>query len=53
MHGVLHLLGFDHDRPAEARRMERLEVSALARLGVADPYAPDDIGDRIAPLVAR
>ncbi|MGH6976532.1 MAG: rRNA maturation RNase YbeY, partial [Stellaceae bacterium] len=38
VHGVLHLLGFDHERAAEARRMEALEVTILARLGVADPY---------------
>ncbi|MDE2227530.1 MAG: rRNA maturation RNase YbeY [Alphaproteobacteria bacterium] len=38
VHGVLHLLGFDHERAAEARRMERLEVEALAGLGIADPY---------------
>ncbi len=38
VHGVLHLTGHDHDTSAEARRMERLEVEILARLGVADPY---------------
>jgi len=38
-HGFLHLLGFDHETPAEAETMERIEVRALARLGVADPYA--------------
>jgi len=38
-HGFLHLLGFDHQTPAEAQAMERIEVRALARLGVADPYA--------------
>ncbi len=39
VHGVLHLLGQDHETEAEARVMERLEVAALGRLGVADPYA--------------
>lgn len=39
VHGVLHLLGYDHDRPAEARRMEGLEVKLLAGLGISDPYA--------------
>ncbi|HEX6103610.1 MAG TPA: rRNA maturation RNase YbeY [Alphaproteobacteria bacterium] len=39
VHGVLHLLGYDHDQPAEARRMEGLEVRVLAGLGIPDPYA--------------
>ena len=38
VHGVLHLLGFDHERAADAKRMEPLEVKILARLGIADPY---------------
>jgi len=41
VHGVLHLLGFDHVLDSDAERMERLEAAALARLGIADPY-----GDR-------
>lgn len=39
LHGILHLLGFDHISPAEATAMERLETRILARLGIADPYA--------------
>ncbi len=39
VHGVLHLLGQDHQSEIEAKVMERLEVAALGRLGVADPYA--------------
>ncbi len=39
VHGVLHLLGQDHLGGDEAQIMERLEVAALGRLGVADPYA--------------
>ena len=39
VHGVLHLLGYDHEQPAEARRMEGLEVTLLAGLGISDPYA--------------
>ena len=38
-HGVLHLLGHDHEKKAEAKRMESLERQILARLGLADPYA--------------
>jgi probable rRNA maturation factor len=38
VHGVLHLLGFDHATAGEAARMEALEVAVLARLGVPDPY---------------
>ena len=37
-HGVLHLLGFDHESDEDARRMEGLERRILARLGMADPY---------------
>jgi probable rRNA maturation factor len=38
VHGVLHLLGYDHAGEAEAAVMETLEISILAELGVADPY---------------
>ena len=38
VHGVLHLLGYDHETEAEAEIMEALEVETLARLGIADPY---------------
>jgi len=38
VHGVLHLLGFDHGEPAEAAKMESLEVQILDRLGFSDPY---------------
>lgn len=39
IHGLLHLLGEDHETESEAIRMEGLEIAALARLGIADPYA--------------
>jgi probable rRNA maturation factor len=38
VHGVLHLLGFDHMDAADAARMEGLEVRILASLGLSDPY---------------
>lgn len=38
VHGVLHLLGYDHRRPREADVMETLEARALATLGLANPY---------------
>jgi probable rRNA maturation factor len=38
VHGVLHLLGFDHLTPAEAEAMESLERSILAEMGIPDPY---------------
>ena len=38
IHGVLHLAGYDHQRPADARRMERRETILLRSLGVANPY---------------
>jgi probable rRNA maturation factor len=42
VHGVLHLLGFDHMDDEEAERMEALERAALASLGVADPYVEEN-----------
>ena len=38
IHGVLHLLGLDHDDEREAEAMEQLEREILAGLGYADPY---------------
>lgn len=46
VHGVLHLLGYDHQDEAEAERMEGLETRILSALGIPDPYAvmPGDDG---------
>ncbi|WP_238363957.1 rRNA maturation RNase YbeY [Mesobacterium pallidum] len=38
VHGILHLLGYDHVRDADATLMERLEVEILGKMGLADPY---------------
>ena len=42
-HGFLHLIGYDHEQPEEAEAMEALEARALARLGIADPYADAEL----------
>jgi probable rRNA maturation factor len=39
VHGVLHLLGFDHERSVQARKMAASEIQILDRLGFSDPYA--------------
>ncbi|RWA61837.1 MULTISPECIES: rRNA maturation RNase YbeY [unclassified Mesorhizobium] len=39
IHGLLHLLGHDHETDAEAEEMEAIERAALARLAIPDPYA--------------
>ena len=39
VHGTLHLLGYDHMDEDSAADMEAREARALARLGIADPYA--------------
>ena len=41
VHGMLHLLGYDHRTETEALVMERLEVEVLERLGIKDPYASE------------
>lgn len=38
VHGMLHLLGYDHERERDAARMERREVRVLRQLGIANPY---------------
>ena len=38
VHGVLHLLGYDHENDRDAEAMEAREVAILRRFGYADPY---------------
>ncbi len=42
VHGVMHLCGYDHDRPAAAERMERIESAVLAEIGFPNPYLVTD-----------
>lgn len=42
VHGVLHLLGYDHVRDADATLMEGLEAAILGNLGLDDPYRIDE-----------
>ena len=38
VHGILHLLGYDHENDAEAGKMEGREIEILGALDIADPY---------------
>ena len=49
IHGLLHLLGFDHISDEEAERMETLEKAALATLGIADPCAEEARPAEVSP----
>lgn len=39
VHGILHLLGYDHVRDGDATVMEQLEIEILGKLGLDDPYS--------------
>ncbi len=43
VHGILHLLGYDHIQSAEAAEMEHMEIEILAQLGFSDPYLTNGI----------
>ncbi len=46
VHSLLHLFGYDHETPADAERMEAMEIAILATLGIGDPYA-EPAGQRL------
>ena len=41
VHGILHLLGYDHVRDGDAALMERIEAEILGKLGIRDPYCAE------------
>ncbi len=49
VHGVLHLLGHDHEQDDDAERMEALETRILAGLGISDPYAEAGAVAEVSP----
>ena len=48
VHGVLHLLGYDHQDDDEAQLMEGLETRILAKMNISDPYEPGTLTDESA-----
>ena len=50
VHGLLHLLGYDHDTESAATTMEQFERVILGRLGVTDPYL---MHEQVAPRTLR
>jgi probable rRNA maturation factor len=47
VHGLLHLLGYDHENDAEAEIMERREAEILETLDIPDPYAENRVNTQI------
>ena len=42
VHGLLHLLGMDHEAPQAAAEMEALEIQLMQSLGFGNPYPPEE-----------
>lgn len=47
VHGILHLLGYDHIEDKEAEEMEKLEIALLSSVGIENPYVNPDQGDSV------
>lgn len=43
VHGVFHLLGYDHENEADALEMETLEITVLKKLGFNNPYENGEV----------
>lgn len=48
LHGILHLLGYDHEEERDADTMEALEIAILRRLGIGNPYKRPSGSDQAA-----
>jgi probable rRNA maturation factor len=53
VHGALHALGFDHERPRQTMAMEAREVEILDTLGFCNPYTIDAVTESPDPAVRR
>jgi probable rRNA maturation factor len=50
VHGLLHLLGYDHETDEDAEVMEGLETDILRHMGIPDPYGEGDAGPPTRPV---
>jgi probable rRNA maturation factor len=53
VHGFLHLVGYDHERDKDARKMEQAERDILRQLKIPDPYRGEPAAKRTSPRRAK